>query len=334
MRRRLLLWWWCSAAEARAGAALLLGVAADTARAEPWWPTRPVRLVVAYPPGGVSDDAARALADRLAAQLGVPVLVENRAGAGGAVAMEMLARAAPDGHTLCFSAVSPLVLAPPQGKAAHDVLRDIAPVVSVMYTPVLLVATPAFEGRTFGDVLAAARAAPGRIRWATSGLGTIGHLVLEQVRAASRTDITHIPYKGGGQQLNDALAGHFELLSSNVGALQLDYIRSGRLRPLAVGAPSRVDVLPEVPTFAELGLPQANLVSLFGIFAPGGTPPAVVERLNAELNAALRQPELRNRLLAVNNVPTGGSAADFARQIAREAENNRRLVEAGRLGGR
>jgi tripartite-type tricarboxylate transporter receptor subunit TctC len=137
-----------------------------------------------------------------------------------------------------------------------------------------------------------------------------------------------VPYKGGGQQLNDALSGHFELLSSNVGAQQLQYIRAGRFKPLAVGAPARLEVLPEVPTFAELGYPQANLVSLFGIFAPGKTPEPLIARLNAELNKALQQPEIRQRLLAVNNVPTGGTAAEFARHIAREWEANRRLVEA------
>ena len=313
-------------AVAAAGGALA-GAAAATRSDEPPWPSRPIRLVVAYPPGGVSDEVARSLAEKLAARLGMPVTVDNRAGAGGGLAIEMLARAAPDGHTLCFSAVSPLVLSPHLGRVPYDPLRDIAPVVGVMITPVLLLATPAFGGRRFGDVIAAARAEPGRLRWATSGQATIGHMVLEQVRAAAGVDIAHIPYKGGGQQINDALSGHFELLSSNVGPLQLDYVKSGRLKALAVGAPSRVEALPDVPTFAELGLPQANLVSLFGIFAPGGTPAAVLDRLNAELNAALRQPDLQRRLLAAGNMPAGGSAAEFARRIAHESEANRRLIE-------
>lgn len=303
--------------------ALLLS-ALPLAAAGQAWPTRPIRIIVAYPPGGVSDDITRALADQLAAPLGVPVLVENRPGAGGGMAMDLLARSAPDGHTLCFSAISPLTLLPHLGPLKYDPARDIAPVVSVMFTPVLVVGTRALEARSFTDMLATARARPGRVRWATSGTGTTGHMVLEQVRRASGADITHIPYKGGGQPLNDALSGQFELLSTNVGAQQLQHVRSGRFKPLAVGAPSRLPVLPQVPTLAELGFAQANLVSLFGIFAPAGTPPAVLQRLNAEFNNALGRPEIRQRLLAVNNVPTGGSAADFAQHIAREAQMNRR----------
>nr|WP_316639159.1 tripartite tricarboxylate transporter substrate binding protein [uncultured Roseateles sp.] len=305
---------------------LLLCLVAGTALAQPW-PGRPIHLVVAYPPGGVSDEISRALADKLAAQLGTPVLVEHRAGAGGALAMEMLAKAPSDGYTLVFSAISPLVLTPHLGRVGYEPLKDIAPVVGVMFTPVLLVGTPALKASNFAEMLEAARS-PGGVRWATSGLATTGHRVLEQVKLISGANITHIPYKGGGQQLNDALGGQFELLSSNVGAQQLQHIRSGRFKPLAVGAPNRLDVLPDVPTLAELGYAPANLVSLFGIFAPGKTPEPVLARLNTELNRALQLPDIRQRLLAVNNLPAGGSAADFARHIAREWELNRRLVEA------
>ena len=288
--------------------------------------------MVAYPPGGVSDDITRALADRLARQLGVPVVVDNRAGAGGSVAMDALAKSTPDGHTLCFSAITPLTLLPRLGPVNYDPVRDIQPVASVMFTPVLLVATPALDASTFADMLAAARQRPGRIRWATSGLGTTGHMVLEQVRRASGADISHIPYKGGGQQLTDALGGQFELLSTNVGAQQLQHIQSGRFKPLAVGAPARLAVLPDVPTLAELGFAQANLVSLFGLFAPGRTPQAVVARLNAEVNMALATPAIRERLQGVNNLPMAGSVEGFVRLIAEEAERSRRalLPEGGR----
>ncbi|MDB5849119.1 MAG: transporter substrate-binding protein [Rhodoferax sp.] len=294
--------------------------------------------MVAYPPGGVSDAIARAIAEKLALQLGVPVLVDNRAGAGGSVAIDALAKSPADGYTLCFSAITPLTLLPHLGPVNYDPVRDIAPVASVMSTPVLLVATPALDVRTFAAMLAAAREKPGRVRWATSGQGTTGHMVLEQVRKATGTDITHIPYKGGGQQLNDALGGQFEVLSTNVGAVQLGYIDSGRFKPLAVGAPARLAVLPDVPTLAELGVPQANLVSLFGLFAPSGTPAAVVRRLNTEVNRVLALPEMRERMQSVNNLPSGGSAAGFARVIAEDSERSRRalLEDEGtqRPGGR
>ena len=295
------------------------------------WPARPIHILVAYPAGGVSDAIARALAEKAAVGLGTPVVVENRPGAGGRVAMEMLARSAPDGYVLCFSAITPLALAPHVGLVAFDPVSDIAPVISVMYTPVLVVGTPALEAASFDAMLTAARALPGRIRWATSGIATTGHMVLEQVRIASGLDITHIPYKGGGQQLVDALAGQFEILSTNAGAQQVELVRSGRLKPLAVGAPTRLSVLPDVPTLSELGFPKANIVSLFGLFAPGRTPQEVLSRLNAEFHKVLRDPDIRARLEAVDNLPAGGSSAEFAAQISRASEENRRLVEAARI---
>jgi tripartite-type tricarboxylate transporter receptor subunit TctC len=296
------------------------------AQAPAAWPSRAVRILVAYPPGGVSDDIMRALAEKLSTQLGVPVLAENRAGAGGSVAMDALAKAPADGYTLCFSAITPLTLLPLLGSVNYDPVRDIAPVASVMLTPVLIVGTSALPARTLPDALAAARERPGSLRWATTGLGTTGHMVLEQVRKASGTDITHIPYKGGGQQITDALSGQFELLSTNVGALQLQHIKSGKFKPLAVGADKRVAVLPDVPTLAELGFAQANLVSLFGLFAPGGTPPSIVQRLNTEINKALQLPEIRRRLEAVNNVPAVGDVAGFARYIEQDALRSRRAL--------
>jgi tripartite-type tricarboxylate transporter receptor subunit TctC len=304
---------------------LVLGSGLGSAAAAPAtagpWPRRPIRLVVAYPPGGVSDDTARRLAHVMSARLGVPVVVESRPGAGGMVALEWLSHAAPDGYTLAYCAISPLVFAPaarPTGKPAAFPLFGIVPVVSLMDTPVLVLAHPSFKPSTFAEMIAVARAAPGRLRWATSGHATAGHLVLAQVRAAAGVDIIHIPYKGGGQQLTDALGGQFELLSSNVAAQQLQFVREGRLKALAIGAPARLPVLPGVPTLAELGYPDANLVSTFGLFAPRGTPPEPLRAINAVVNEALLQPDFRSRLLDVSNLPTGGSPADFLARIAKE----------------
>jgi len=287
------------------------------------WPSRPLRLLVAYGAGGVSDDISRVLAHRLGERLGVPVIVENRAGAGGSLAMDQLARMPGDGYTLCFSAITPLTLLPVLGTVPYDPLRDIAPVAAVMATPVLVLGTPALAARSLGELVA--EAGQRHLRWATSGHGTTGHLVLERVGRASGVRFTHVPYKGGGQQLNDALSGQFEVLSSNVAALQLQYLRQGLLHALAVGAPARLAVLPKVPTLAEAGFAQANLSSLFGLFAPGRTPPALVERLHAEVDAVLQQPAFRQRLLAVSNLPGGGSAYDFAQHIARELAANRQM---------
>ncbi len=301
------------------------GAALQPVAAQRPWPTQPLRLIVVYPPGGLSDGVARSLADRLATQLGVAVRVEHRAGGGGSVGMQALARATADGHTLAFSAISPLTLRPHLSAVGYEPFQDIAPVASVMYTPVLLVGTPAFTGHTFADLLVQARARPKALRWATSGLATAGHLVLEQVQIGGGIEVTHIPYKGGGQQLTDALGGQVELLSTNVAPPQLRHIEAGRFKPLAVGAPHRLEVLTQVPSFVELGLPNANITSLFGVFAPGGTPEAVLERLNAEINAAVRTPEIHERLLASDNLPAIEDRRSFVRRIAQEWRNNRPL---------
>ncbi|KQP14275.1 tripartite tricarboxylate transporter substrate binding protein [Pseudorhodoferax sp. Leaf267] len=310
---------------------LLLATAASAAVAQSTAIPKTVRIVVAYPAGGVSDVVARALADKLAAQWGNSVIIENKAGASGSIGVDAVAKAAPDGVTLGFAAISPLVLSPHLGKSPFDPLKDVVPVASVMYSPVLLAATPASSSADFKTLLEQAKASPGAVRWATSGQASLGHIMLAQLRAASGVDITHIPYKGGGQQINDALGGQFEILSTNASPTLTNHIRTGKLRPLAVGAPARLESLPQVPTLAELGFAAANLSSQFGVFAPAGTPAALVAQYNADINKALAAPDLRAKLLATDNVPTGGSAADFAKTIAAEYESNGRIIRAAQI---
>ncbi|MES2188317.1 MAG: tripartite tricarboxylate transporter substrate binding protein [Pseudomonadota bacterium] len=293
------------------------------------WPSRPIRLIVSYPAGGVSDIVARALGDRIAGRLGQPVVIENRAGASGTIGMDAVAKAVPDGHTIGFSAISPLVLTPHLGPTPFDPQHDIAPVASVMYSPVLLLGTSALGStRDFRGAIALARVQPGAVRWATSGQASVGHIMLEQVEATAGVKITHVPYKGGGQQMNDALSGQFEILSTNAGPTVSQYIKAGKLVPLAVGAPVRLASLPDVPTLAELGYGAANSSSFFGVFAPSRTPAAVVRRLNAEINRALAEPALRKQLLDSDNVPATGTPADFARQIVAESASNANIIRA------
>ncbi|CAG9175549.1 hypothetical protein LMG32289_03344 [Cupriavidus pampae] len=316
------------AALALAGAASL--TATTVAQAADAYPSKPIRLIVAYPTGGISDTVARALADRLSAQMGASVVVENRAGAGGSIGIDAVAKAAPDGYTIGFASTSPVTLNPHVGRVNYDPQHDIAPVMSVMYSPVLVIATQSFTGQSFQDLITQSRAKPGSVRWATSGLGTVGHVMLEQVKAKSKADVTLIPYKGGGQQMNDALGGQFEVMSTNASPQLTGQMQAGKLRAIAVGAPKRIESLPNVPTMAELGYQKANLTSTFGVFAPGKTPAAIVNRLNAELNKALTSPEVRERLLRDGEVPTGGTAAQFAAAIHTEYDDNARIVkEAG-----
>jgi tripartite-type tricarboxylate transporter receptor subunit TctC len=295
--------------------------------AAPAWP-KTLRLIVSYPTGGVSDVVARALGDKLALQTGMAVVVENKAGASGTIGMDAVAKAPADGSVLGFSAVSPLALNPFLHPSPFDPKKDIAPVIDVMVSPVLILATPAFKANDFASLIQEAKATPGAIRWATSGQASLGHILLAQLSAAAKVDITHVPYKGGGQQMNDALGGQFEILSVNAGPTLTPHIRSGKLRPLAVGAPERLASLPDVPTLAELGYVAANLSSRFGIFAPAGVPQPLLERYNGEFNKALASPEIAAKLKATDNLAVGGSAADFARNIDREREANQRIVRA------
>lgn len=295
------------------------------------WPSKPVRIVVSYPAGGVSDNVARALSDKLSAQIGQSVLVENKAGAGGAIGLDQVAKSPADGYTIGFASISPVALSPHLSKMAFDPQKDLQPVVSVMYSPVLILGTKINTAAGFTELVQQAKKEPGSIRWATAGLASLGHIVLEQVRYTGKVDITHVPYKGGGQQLNDGLGGQYEVLSTNASPTLIPHIQSGSLKPLAVGAPKRLESLPSVPTLAELGYSAANMTSLFGIFAPAGTPQDVLNRLNAEINKALSHPDIQQRLKSSDNVPTGGSAEAFAKQIAAESAQNAKIIKAARI---
>jgi tripartite-type tricarboxylate transporter receptor subunit TctC len=273
-----------------------------------------IRIVVAYPPGGVSDLCARVLATLMSSRLGTPVHVENQPGAGGAVALRALARPSPDRRTIVFSAITPLALDPQLGIASESG-RGVLPLMSFMLTPSLLVGTPAFAGSSFEDLLAHARAAPSALRWATSGYATTGHLVLQAICRTFDIAVTHVPYKGGGQQLADALSGQFELLSTNLAPLQLGYVTAGKMTALAVGAPHRSMHLRAVPTLQELGCPDANLVSEFGLFVPLHSDGAWLREVNAAVNSALQDATLLELLQGGGNVATGGTMQSFAENI-------------------
>jgi tripartite-type tricarboxylate transporter receptor subunit TctC len=292
----------------------VLGAAALVAASAVRGADAPLRIVVAYPTGGVSDEIARLLAERLAAERGQPVLVENRPGGGGGIAMEMLSRAPGDGRLLVFSAISPLAMQP----LRYDPLRDIAPVAAVMSTATLVAGTSALAADSFAQMVALARAQPGALRWATTGVGTTGHRVFEAIASTLGLEMVHIPYKGGGQSLVDGLSAQFELMSTNVAAAQLRLVAQRRLKALAVGAPQRLAGLPGVPTLAELGVPQANRVSRFGLFAPGSLPRALREGLNAQVRRALQSPALQALLRAGHNEIGGGSVDDFEATVCAE----------------
>jgi len=310
------------------GALLPLSIHAQAAG----WPGgRPIRIVVAYPAGGVVDVVARQMADRLGPKLGATIVIDNRAGAAGLIGMDVLAKAPPDGHTLAITTISTLTLSPHLLKMPFDATRDVQPVVSIGYSPVVLLATPINKAPDFRALLAEAKAHPGAIRWSTSGQGSLGHIMLEQIKQAAGVDITHIPYKGAGQQFTDAVGGQMEMVSINASQTLQQQIQAGKLRPLAVGANARLESLPQVPTLAELGFEPANRSSVLGMFVPAHTPAPIVERLNAEVNKILAEPEVRKLLLEMGNVPTGGTAAAFAQGIASESAGNARIIQSAHI---
>jgi tripartite-type tricarboxylate transporter receptor subunit TctC len=289
------------------------------------FPSKPVRIIVVYPPGGTSDAVTRLLAEKLAPALGQQVLVENRGGAGGAIGMDAMAKSAPDGHTIAFSAISPLTLLPHVGKVPYDALKDVAPLASVMYSPVYLLATPAFTGKDFADLVAQAKAKPGSLRTGTSGIATLGHLMVEQLRIAG-IDLVHVPYRGGGQVITDAAGGQFELFTANPSPGVNAMLQQGKFRILAVAAPKRLAAQPAIPTLTELGYPDSNYTSHFGFFAPAKTPEAALRRLHDEINAALALPEVAERLTKLDNVVAPSSATEFAQVVRREYEANAKVV--------
>ena len=303
---------------------LLAAVLAVPAAAQTF-PSKPVRVIVVYPPGGTSDAVTRLLAEKLAPALGQQVLVENRGGAGGAIGMDAMAKSAPDGHVIAFSAISPVTLLPHVGKVPYDALKDIAPLASVMYSPVYLLATPAFTGRDFAEVVAQSKAKPGSLRVGTSGIATLGHLMVEQLRIAG-LDMTHVPYRGGGQVITDAAGGQFELFTSNPSPGVNAMLQQGKFRILAVAAPKRLAALPAIPTMVELGYPDSNYTSHFGFFAPARTPEAVLRRLHAEINATLALPDVAERLAKLDNVVAISTSEQFAQVVRREYEANAKVV--------
>jgi tripartite-type tricarboxylate transporter receptor subunit TctC len=270
------------------------------------------------------------LAERLSPLLGQAVVVDNRAGAGGTIGMDFVAKSE-DGHTLAFAAISPLTLNPHIMKVQYDPMKDFVAVASVMYSPVYVLATAKFKGRSFADVIALAKAQPGKVSIASSGYGTLGHIMIEQIRRKSGADLTHVPYKGGSQLITDAAGAQFDLFVANPLASINGLIDEGKLRVLAVTGPRRLANMPQVPTLAELGYAQANLTSLFGFYAPAATPPDVVRRLNAEINKVLAEKDTQERLHKLDNVVSTSTPQQFTALIEKEHAANARVIKEANI---
>jgi tripartite-type tricarboxylate transporter receptor subunit TctC len=275
------------------------------------YPTKPIRIVVPYPPGGASDVTARLLAQKLAEAWGQQAIADNRPGANGIVALEHVAKSAPDGYTLLMANLGPNAINPAvYPKLPYDALKDFAPVTFTTLVPQVLVATPAFEVKSIRDLLDAARANPGRIHYGNGGNGSANHLAVELMAAISGVKLTAVPYKGDAQAMADVISGHVSLTLPTVVAA-MPHIKSGKLRPLAVTTRQRVASLPEVPTMEEAGVPGYESMSWGGIMAPAGTPPAIVQKLHGEFARILRLPDIQERMAALGAIVVAAGPAEF-----------------------
>jgi tripartite-type tricarboxylate transporter receptor subunit TctC len=258
------------------------------------WPTRPVRMIIAFPPGGPTDLVSRVLAQRLSEQLGQQVIVDNKPGAGGNLAAELAARATPDGYTIFYN-TSAIVIGPAlYGKVNYDTLKDFAPVALTASVPMVLVVNPQLPARSVKEFLDLAKSRPGALNYSSSGTGTITHLASAMMSSQTGVQTQHIPYKGSAPGLVDLAAGQTQFMIDTINTV-LPYVRDNRLRGLAVTSIKRSSLLPDLPTLAESGMPGFDAAAWQGIVVPTGTPADIVQKLNTEVNKALAHPDLRAR---------------------------------------
>ncbi|MBR0656975.1 tripartite tricarboxylate transporter substrate binding protein [Roseomonas arctica] len=290
-----------------------------------WVAQRPIRLVVPYAPGGSTDVTARLLAEAIGVRLGQPIVIENRAGAGGNIGAEVVARSAPDGHALVFTTSSTHGANPAlYRRMPFDAMRDFAPVSQVAFVPNIFVVHPGVPANTLAEFIALARARPGALNYGTSGPGTSQHLAAALFAARAGIVMQHVPYRGGAPAVTDLLGGKFEIMASPLVEV-IEHIRAGRLRPLAVTTARRAALVPDVPTVAET-LPGYEVALWNGVLAPAGTPVDAVRRIAQEIQAALRTPELRERLAQQGSEPVGSGPEEFASFIAAELPKWAELV--------
>lgn len=276
------------------------------------YPDRPIRMVVAFSPGGATDFVARSVAQRLGERFGQQVVVDNRAGAGGIIGTEIVARASPDGYTLLFGSSSTLVTGPVlQSNLPYHPLRDFTPVTLTTLVPNILVAHASVPVRSLKEMIEYARARPGQLSYASNGTGTASHVAGDLLRRAAGFSWIHVPYKGAGVAINDALGGHVQFLIGAISTSQ-PHMRAGRLRGIAVTSARRSGAVPELPTIAESGFPGFDVVQWFGLLAPAKTPGPIVVRLNTEVVEMHRHPEFTERFVRQGLDPSTGTPQEFA----------------------
>ncbi|MDR2154603.1 MAG: tripartite tricarboxylate transporter substrate binding protein BugE [Burkholderiaceae bacterium] len=309
-----------------AAAALVSGAALAQS-----YPTKPIRIVVPFAPGGTTDIIARVIADPLGKALGQPVVIENKGGGGGVIGAAELARAAPDGYTLGMATVSTTAANPAiNKKITYDPVADFAPVINIAATPNVIAVHPSFLAKDYKSFVAQLKAGPGKYSYASSGTGGIGHLLMELYKSLTGTFVTHIPYRGAGPALNDAVAGQVPVIFDNLPSA-LPFIKAGKLVPIVVSAPARLKDMPDTPTFKEVGLEPVNRLAYYGLVAPKGTPREIIDMLNVATRQVLQDPAVRKRIDDTGSILVGNSPEQFAKEIKDEFEVYKQVVAKQKL---
>ena len=294
------------------------------------YPNRPIRLILPYGPGGVSDITARTIGPRLSEILGQPVVIENRPGGASIPATDMVAKAAPDGYTIVLATTAMAANNYLFKTLPYDVQKDFAPVTLVGVVPTVLVVHPDMPAKTVGELIALAKAKPGEINYGSAGNGSGNHLTTEAFKHAAGVDIMHIPYKGGGAVMTDLMAGRVSMVFA-VLPTAYPYITSGKLRALAVSSSKRSPALPDVPTVSEAGVPGFDVTEWIGIFAPAGTPPEIITTLRNGFVKALESPDVADRLKKLGEAPVGSTPQELAAHLKSELDRWGRLAKVTKL---
>ncbi len=294
------------------------------------YPTRPIKIIVPYGPGGGSDIIIRAMQNKLAENLGQAIIIENKPGASTIVGTDFVAKSTPDGYTALIVDMAFLVNPSLFTKLPYDSQKDFIPVIELVSTPSIMLASSKMPFKNLKEFIQLAKTSPNKLSYASAGFGTGGHMASEMLKVVAGVDLVHVPYKGAGPAMTDALGGHVSILFTTVGAAK-PYVESGQIIGLGITSEKRTDALPQVPTFAELGYPGVNANIVWGIFLPAGVPKEIVQKINTAFNTSLQSPEMKQRFTELGFNPAGGSSAQWTTEVSKLTNNWSKIVKQANI---